>query len=118
MSESSITIYHNPRCSKSRQTLQLVRDSGDEPRVIEYLKTPPSAAELDGILRKLKLEPHELMRQKEAVFSELDLKQRSLSRDEAIAVMIENPVLIERPIVVKGSQAVVGRPPENVQELL
>lgn len=118
MSESSITIYHNPRCSKSRQTLQLVRDSGVEPRVIEYLRMPPSAADLDEILRKLRLEPHELMRQKESVFSELDLKHRSLSRDEAIAVMIENPVLIERPIVVKGSKAVIGRPPENVQELL
>tara|TARA_R110002072_G_scaffold287242_1_gene452580 strand:+ start:23017 stop:23307 length:291 start_codon:yes stop_codon:yes gene_type:complete len=96
----------------------LVRDSGVEPRVVEYLKTPPSAAELDDVLRKLKLEPLELMRKKEAVFKELDLKNRSLSREEAIAVMIDNPVLIERPIVVKGNKAVVGRPPENVQELL
>ncbi len=118
MTRSSITIFHNPRCSKSRQTLQLVRDSGVEPRVVEYLKTPPSAAELDDVLRKLKLEPLELMRKKEAVFKELDLKNRSLSREEAIAVMIDNPVLIERPIVVKGNKAVVGRPPENVQELL
>lgn len=118
MSESAITIYHNPRCSKSRQTLQLVRDSGIEPNVVEYLKTPPSLDELDGILTKLNLEPIELMRRKEAAFRDLDLANRSLSRDEAITVMIENPVLIERPIVVKGSNAVIGRPPENVQELL
>jgi arsenate reductase (glutaredoxin) len=118
VSESSITIYHNPRCSKSRQALQLIRESGVEPVVVEYLKTPPSSDELDGILTKLKLEPIELMRQKESIFRDLDLANRTLNRDEAIAVMIENPVLIERPIVIKGSLAVIGRPPENVQELL
>lgn len=118
MNESPITIYHNTRCSKSRQTLQLIRDSGVEPRVVEYLKTPPSFDELDGLLKKLKLQPIELMRRKESAFGELELAHQSLSRDEAIAVMIKNPVLIERPIVVKGSDAVIGRPPENVQELL
>jgi arsenate reductase (glutaredoxin) len=118
VNESPITIYHNTRCSKSRQTLQLIRDSGVEPHVVEYLKTPPSFDELDGVLKKLKLQPIELMRRNEAAFDELELANQSLSRDEAITVMIENPVLIERPIVVKGSDAVIGRPPENVQELL
>lgn len=118
MSNSSITIYHNPRCSKSRQTLQLIRDSGAEPTIVEYLKTPPAHSELDSLLKKLKLDPFDLMRRKEAVFRELDLASKELSRDEAIDVMIEHPVLIERPIVVKGRQAVIGRPPENIQELL
>jgi arsenate reductase len=118
VTESPIVIYHNPRCSKSRQALQLIRDAGVEPRIVEYLKAPPSVTELDGILKKLKLEPLELMRKKESVFRDLDLKNRSLSREEAIAVMIENPALIERPIIVKGSDAVIGRPPENIQELL
>ena len=118
MNASPITIYHNTRCSKSRQTLQLIRDAGVEPSVVEYLKTPPTSVELSSILEKLKLEPTELMRRKEAVFSELQLATAELTRDELIAVMVENPVLIERPIVVKGSAAVIGRPPENVQELL
>lgn len=111
-------IYHNPRCSKSRQTLQLIRDAGIEPDIVEYLKTPPTADELDGILKKLKLDPHELIRTGEAVYRELGLKDRELSRQEAIAVMVEHPQLIERPIVVSGRSAVVGRPPENVQQLL
>ena len=118
MSRSTITIYHNPRCSKSRQTLQLIRDAGVEPGIVEYLKTPPSTDELDAVLKKLKLEPTELMRRKEATFKELQLADRELSRDEALTVLTENPVLIERPIVVKGRKAVIGRPPENVNELL
>jgi arsenate reductase (glutaredoxin) len=115
---SSITIYHNPRCSKSRQTLQLIRESGVEPNVVEYLKTPPSVEEFTSILDKLGLEPAALMRRKETVFNELSLADRVLTRDEAIAVLVENPVLIERPIVVKGRKAVIGRPPENVNKLL
>jgi arsenate reductase (glutaredoxin) len=118
VSRSSVTIFHNPRCSKSRQTLQLIREAGVEPDVVEYLKSPPSVAELDGILTKLNLEPLHLMRRKELVFNELGLADRDLTRDEAIAIMVENPVLIERPIVVKGGNAVIGRPPENVNELL
>ncbi|MFI4850485.1 Arsenate reductase [Gimesia chilikensis] len=111
-------IYHNPRCGKSRQTLALIEDAGIEPEVIEYLKTPPTAEELDAILKKLKLEPQELMRKGEAIYKELNLAERELSRDEAIAVMLEHPKLIERPIVVQGRKAVLGRPPENVKELL
>lgn len=111
-------IYHNPRCGKSRQTLALIEDAGIEPEVIEYLKTPPTAEELDAILKKLKIEPQELMRKGEAIYKELKLAERELSRDEAIAVMLEHPKLIERPIVVQGRKAVLGRPPENVKELL
>ena len=111
-------IYHNPRCGKSRQTLALIEDAGIEPEVIEYLKTPPTAEELDAILKKLKIEPQELMRKGEAIYKELNLAERELTRDEAIAVMLEHPKLIERPIVVQGRKAVPGRPPENVKELL
>lgn len=111
-------IYHNPRCGKSRQTLALIEDAGIEPEVIEYLKTPPTAEELDAILKKLKIEPQELMRKGEAIYKELNLAERELTRDEAIAVMLEHPKLIERPIVVQGRKAVLGRPPENVKELL
>jgi arsenate reductase len=111
-------IYHNPRCSKSRLTLQRIADAGVEPEVIEYLKTPPMANELDGVLKKLGLEPRELMRTKEAVYKELGRAGKELSRGDAIQVMIENPILIERPIVVAGNKAILGRPPENVDELL
>ena len=111
-------IYHNPRCGKSRQTLALIENAGIEPEVIEYLKTPPTAEELDAILKKLKMEPQELMRKGEAIYKELKLVERELTRDEAIAVMLEHPKLIERPIVIQGRKAVLGRPPENVKELL
>lgn len=111
-------IYHNPRCGKSRQTLALIEEAGIEPEVIEYLKTPPTAEELDAILKKLKMEPQELMRKGEAIYKELKLAERELSRDEAIAVMLEHLKLIERPIVVQGRKAVLGRPPENVKELM
>lgn len=114
---SKVTIYHNPRCTKSRQTLQLIRDAGVEPEIVEYLKSPPTTAEIDAILKKLKLEPLEAMRRKEAVYSELGLSSDT-SREDAISAMAENPILIERPIVVRGRQAVIGRPPENVNDLL
>ncbi len=114
----SVTIYHNPRCSKSRQTLQLLRDRGIEPRIIEYLKTPPDAATLDGFLRKLALEPRALMRRKEAPYSELNLADESVGRDALIVAMVENPILIERPIVVNGERVALGRPPESVLEIL
>jgi len=115
---SSITIWHNPRCSKSRQTLQLIVDSGAEPTIIEYLKTPPSKAELTEALQKLGLEPRDLMRKKEAPYKELLLGDEGLTQEELLAAMIENPVLIERPIVFRGKRAVIGRPPENVLDLL
>lgn len=111
-------IYHNPRCSKSRQALQLIREAGIEPEVVEYLKSPPTVAELDAILNALGVAPVEITRTKDPLYKELGLSDKDLNRDEAIAVLAENPELIERPIVVAGDRAVVGRPPENVRELI
>ncbi len=114
----TVTIYHNPRCSKSRQTLALLRERGIEPRVIEYLKTPPDAGELKRLLGLLELEPRQLMRRKEGVYRELGLDDPTLGEDELIRAMVENPVLIERPIVVADGRAALGRPPENVLAIL
>ena len=110
-------IYHNPRCSKSRQTLQLIQDKGTEVEIIEYLKDIPSKDELSDVINKLGIKPVQLLRKGEAIFKE-SYKGKELSDEEWIDAMIEHPKLIERPIVVKGSKAVLGRPPENVLELL
>jgi arsenate reductase len=115
---SSITIWHNPRCSKSRQTLQLILDRGIEPTIVEYLNSPPSEAELTNALKALGIEPRDLMRQKELPYKELSLADESLTRAELVTAMLEHPVLIERPVVFSGTRAIVGRPPENVLELL
>ncbi|WP_135081019.1 arsenate reductase (glutaredoxin) [Terasakiella sp. SH-1] len=112
----SVVIYHNPRCSKSRQTLQLIEEKGVEPEVILYLETPPAVEELKDIIAKLGISPRELLRKKEA--KEAGLNDDSLSDDELIKGMIANPRTIERPIVVKEEKAVLGRPPENVLDLL
>ena len=112
------TIYHNPRCSKSRQTLALLEDRGTSPRIVDYLQTPPSAAELKTILKKLGLRPRDLMRKGEPRYAELGLKDRDLDDDALIALMVANPILIERPIVVSGGKAAIGRPPESVLEIL
>ena len=112
------TIYHNPRCSKSRQTLALLDERGIAPRVVDYLKTPPSAAELKTILKQLGLRPRDLMRKGEPLYAELGLKDRDLDDDALIALMVANPILIERPIVVSGSKAAIGRPPESVLKIL
>jgi len=114
----SITIYHNPRCSKSRQTLALLQERGIEPVVIEYLTTPPDATTLKALLGKLKLSARELMRTKEAVYKENGLADPQLSETALIKAMVEHPVLIERPIVVNGNRAALGRPPENVLTIL
>ena len=113
-----VTIYHNPRCSKSRATLKLLRERGVEPEIVEYLKTPPDAATLDGLLGKLGLEPRALMRRKEAPYAENGLDDAGLDRDALIAAMIADPILIERPIVVAGNRAALGRPPEAVLAIL
>jgi arsenate reductase len=113
-----VTIYHNPRCSKSRQTLQLLRDKGIEPDIIEYLKTPPDAETLAGLLKMLGLAPRELMRRKETAYKDNALDDDSLDEAALIAGMVANPVLIERPIVVKGRKAALGRPPEAVLDIL
>ncbi|MEQ9152563.1 MAG: arsenate reductase (glutaredoxin) [Parvibaculaceae bacterium] len=112
------TIYHNPRCSKSRQTLALIEEQGIEPLVVDYLKAPPSAAELQAILKKLKMKPRDLMRKGEAVYRELGLDNEKLTDERLIRAMTENPILIERPIVVAGGKAKIGRPPESVLEIL
>lgn len=115
---SAVKIYHNPRCSKSRQTLALLRENGHEPEVVEYLKTPPTARELDAILKKLGIEPDALLRKKDAAYTELGLAGKDLPRDGLIQIMAENPSLIERPIVVHGNKAALGRPPENALNIL
>ena len=115
---AQVTIYHNPDCSKSRQTLELLQERGIEPHIVEYLKEPPDAETLGALLEKLGLEPEELMRRKEAVYRELGLDRKQAGRAELIRAMVEHPILIERPIVVKGDQARLGRPPEKVLEIL
>ena len=115
---SDITIYHNPRCSKSRQTLALLQENGVEPLVVEYLKDTPSATELKSVINKLGISPRELLRSKEAEYKEAGLDDASLSDDAVIRAMVQYPKLIERPIVVNGDQARIGRPPEQVLEIL
>ncbi|MFA6163080.1 MAG: arsenate reductase (glutaredoxin) [Methylobacter sp.] len=114
----SVKIYHNPRCSKSRQTLQLIQEQGIEPEIIEYLKTPPSTQELDDILKKLDMEPRELMRRQEAEYKANGLDDTSLDRQALIKGMVNNPILIERPIVITNGKAAIGRPPEAVLAIL
>ena len=110
----AVTIYHNPRCSKSRQTLQLLQDRGIEPEIVEYLRTPPSADEMDAVLAKLGIEPRALMRSKEAAYREAGMADEGHSRRTLIELMVANPIVIERPIVVNGARAALGRPPESV----
>jgi len=113
-----VTLYHNPRCGKSRDALALLKGRGVEPAIVEYLKTPPSAAELKRILALLGLKPRELMRRKEAVYAENGLDDPGLSADALVAAMVANPILIERPIALAGDRAALGRPPERVLEVL
>lgn len=113
-----ITIYHNPRCSKSRQTLALLEKSGISPEVILYLQTPPSSATIKKVLKSLEISARDLMRTKEVEYKEQNLADTNLSEQKLINAIISTPKLMERPIVVKGSEAVIGRPPENVLALL
>lgn len=114
----SVTIYHNPRCSKSRQTLKLLVEHDIQPRIVEYLETPPNAETLTYIMNLLGLEPRQLMRTGEPVYKENDLGNENLTRAELVAAMVEHPILIERPIVVAGDRARIGRPPESVLEII
>jgi arsenate reductase len=114
----TVTIYHNPRCSKSRETLKLIEGRGLKPKVVNYLETPPSAAELKAILKKLELKPEDILRKGKARYAELGLKGRQLDDDALIALMVANPILIERPIMVAGGKAAIGRPPERVLTIL
>ena len=114
----SLVIYHNPRCSKSRQTLALLHERGLEPEIVLYLESPPSEAELEELLDMLGMPARDLMRRKEAPYRELGLDDPSLTRAELVAAMVSHPVLIERPVVVSGTRAAIGRPPEKVLEIL
>jgi arsenate reductase (glutaredoxin) len=112
----SVMIYHNPRCGRSRQTLSLLRERGIEPIVVEYLETPPSVAELKRILAMLGMSAQELLRKKEAAAAGID--PGKLSENRVIEAMVKNPIVIERPIVVNGEHAALGRPPEAVLRIL
>ena len=114
----SVTIYHNPRCSKSRATLALLEEKGVEPQIVEYLSTPPSRDEMIRILEGLAMPPRDLMRKKEKPYTELNLGDDSMGRDALIDAILENPILMERPVVVKDGKYAIGRPPENVLEIL
>ena len=114
----AISIFHNPRCSKSRATLALLQEQGIEPEIRLYLESPPDANELSSILQKLGKSPRELMRKGEAAYRELGLNDETLSDDELIQAMVSSPKLIERPIVLTNGRAAVGRPPESVLDIL
>ena len=114
----SVTIYHNPACGTSRNTLAIIRQSGEEPAVIEYLKTPPSREELVGLLAAMGLSPRELLREKGTPFAELGLDDRSLSNDDLIDAMMTHPILINRPIFVTDKGTQLCRPSERVLDLL
>ena len=116
---TAVSIYHNPRCSKSRETLSLLKANGVEPEVVLYLETPPEAATIKTLLSQLGFaSARELMRQKEDLYKELNLADSALSEEQLIQAMVENPKLIERPIVLANGQARIGRPPESVLEIL
>ncbi len=114
----SITIYHNPRCSKSRSSLQLLEEQGVQAEVVEYLKTPPSKKQLKEILNMLGLKPRQLMRTHEAEYKENNLADESLTDAQLIDAMVKFPKLIERPIVISNGKAAIGRPPEKILEIL
>jgi arsenate reductase len=114
---NSFTIYHNPKCTKSRETLALLQEHGIQPKVIEYLKTPPTAAELEAIIGKLGITPEQLVRKGEDIYK-ANYAGQKLTDARWIEALVNHPILIERPIVVSGNRAVIGRPPQNVNQLL
>jgi len=115
---ANIIIYHNPRCSKSRQTLEILNQHDADVEIIDYQKTPPNKAHVKAILKSLQLKPQDIMRKKEAEYKQAGLDDLSLSVDTQLDLLIAHPKVMERPIVVKGDKAVIGRPPENVLALL
>ena len=115
---SDFIIYHNPRCSKSRQTLEILNQQDVDTEIVLYLENPPSAQEVASILQKLGLSSRDIIRKGEEEYKLLNIKDQSLTENELITFMSENPKLIERPIVVKDDKAIIGRPPENVLSLL
>ena len=115
---NNVRIFHNPKCSKCRLTMGILDDKGIDTTVIEYLNTPPDSAELNEVLNLLDIEPRELMRKHEAPYKENNLDNPELSREQLIQAMIDNPILIERPIIINGNKATIGRPPEKVLDIL
>ena len=113
-----VIVYHNPKCSKSRQTLELLNRQGIKPTIIEYLKTPPSSKKLKEIIELLRFTPSNLIRKQEATYTENKLDSLSLSDDDLIEAMARHPILIERPIVIVNNKAVIGRPPEEVLKII
>ena len=116
--KSTTSIWHNPRCSKSRGTLELLRERDIEPQVIDYQQNPPDATELEHALALLGMQPRDLMRKGEAAYAELGLDNPKLTREQLIAAMVAHPILIERPIVFANGKAAIGRPPEAVLDIL
>ncbi len=112
-----IRIYHNPKCRKSRETLEIIKNMGHDPEIIEYLKTPPTANELRDLLKKMNMKPAEIIRKGEDLFKS-NFKGKKMSDEAWLQVLVENPKLIERPIVVSGNRVILGRPPEKVKEIL
>ena len=114
---SKVCIYHNPRCSKSRQALALLEQQGDELEIVEYIETPPDSATLSALLQQLGMNARDLMRRREDIYKELKLDNPDLSEAELVQAMVDYPRLIERPIVIRDGKAIVARPPEKVLEL-
>ncbi len=114
----SVKIYHNPRCSKCRQTMALLEEKGEQPEVIEYLENPPTEAELKEIIKMLGIKPRDLMRKKEKIYKDLELDDESLPDNALVMAMVSHPQLIERPIVIKDGKAAIGRPPKLVLDIL
>lgn len=118
MAIHDVVIWHNPRCTKSRGTLELLRERGIEPVIIDYQQTPPSSEDIENVLAMLRLQPRELMRRDEDDYARLNLDDPALSRVQLVAAMIAHPILIQRPIVIATGRAAIGRPPENVLGIL
>ena len=113
-----VTILHNPRCSKSRQSLELLTNNGVDAQVILYLQDPPTSSEIKNILKKLNLSPSEILRRGETRFKELAISLEDIDDDQLITLMVENRILIERPIIFNETKAVIGRPPENTLDII
>jgi len=116
--DQNVRIFHNPKCSKCRLTMDILSDKGIDVTIVEYLNTPPDSAELNEVLNMLGMEPRDLMRKHETPYKDNNLDNPDLTREQLIQAMIDNPVLIERPIIINGNKATIGRPPEKVLDIL
>ena len=116
--KEEVTIYHNPRCSKSRASLELITSMGVIPKVKLYLKEKILHEELDEILKMLKIKPHDLLRKSEKEYKEFNLENNELKDEDIIDIMIKNPILIQRPIIIRNNMAIIGRPPENILQII